>query len=149
MIDLREYITPEEPEIKQLSYQFGSVEEAFNWVKDNIISIPDEQDFWQRPIETLNRGMGDCEDQSNFLTSIFRAMKYDAYNFVFYIPERNENHAITILNNTIYDPTFIINDKKLPVGATIPNTNPNDYPIVAYDDIQIVVYSEDLYLNLL
>lgn len=32
------------------------------WVKNNITYIADNNDSWQTPIETFNRGGGDCED---------------------------------------------------------------------------------------
>ena len=153
MIDLREYITPNTPMIQKImmEYNLQTVEDIFLFFRDQIISIPDEQDFWQRVDETILRGAGDCEDKSVAMLNAILSLNpnSNAVIYVFYIPERNENHAIILDGDTIYDPTFMVDGRGLGTGATVPGIDPFANPVCLWDNQQLIVYSQNLYENLL
>ncbi|MBQ7701484.1 MAG: transglutaminase domain-containing protein [Candidatus Methanomethylophilaceae archaeon] len=86
------YITPDDPTIKDIATQlllYGSdmsdldkvslanafVHTAVTYKNDEGALLPE---YLQYPAETLERGLGDCEDHAILLTSILRAMGYDA-----------------------------------------------------------------------
>ena len=157
MIDLREYITPNTPLIQKIirEYNLQTVEDVFIFMRDMISTEADEWDEWFLPDQTLMRAMkgigSDCEDKACTGISIMKTLypNLNAFVYIFFIPERNENHAIILVDNMIYDPTFMINGKGLGTGATIPNVDPFANPVVLWDDQQLVVYDETAYQNLL
>jgi len=92
----RFYITPNNPEIKQIANNIKDWPKwlaLVNWVADNI-DYPDEDadgdgkpnydfikhgrwEYWQLPTETLSLRTGDCEDFAILLCSLLRASGYD------------------------------------------------------------------------
>jgi len=73
---LKSFITPTEPLIKDLAatlYQSGNfVKDAQDFVHSEVRYKSERGDFWQMPVETLEKGMGDCEDSSLLLASLLR-----------------------------------------------------------------------------
>ena len=73
---LKSFITLGEPLIRDLAavlYQGGNfVKDAQDFVHSEVKYKSERGDFWQMPVETLEKGTGDCEDTSILLCSILR-----------------------------------------------------------------------------
>lgn len=74
LYSLRSFVTPDEPLIKDLAailYQGGNfVKDAQDFVHSEVKYKSERGDFWQMPVETLEKGVGDCEDSSLLLASL-------------------------------------------------------------------------------
>jgi len=135
-MNISAYITPKEETILHIATTLQTTNEIYTFVAENIKVIPDIQDYWQTPIETLNRAAGDCEDIANLLCSLLRAANHEAYVYIYYIPERIENHAVVLYNNKILDITNTAKEHKYVI------------PIVMYNEHYIIVYHQTRYENL-
>lgn len=75
---LKDFITPAEPLVSELAvtlYRGGNfVQDAQDFVHNTVRYKHDRHggDNWQFPIDTLERGAGDCEDASLLLVSLLR-----------------------------------------------------------------------------
>lgn len=75
--DLLEYVDTTSPEMIALAeIQRGStIQETakitYDSIKRKFTYVTEKKDNWQKPMETLARGLGDCEDLSVFLASLF------------------------------------------------------------------------------
>lgn len=71
--DIRDFVQPYSPEVQRIYGWIGpSVEGCLDFVCQNISYRKDVGEYWQFPVETLARGIGDCEDTSVLLTSLLR-----------------------------------------------------------------------------
>lgn len=74
--DLLEYIDTTSPELVALAeiMRGSNVQETakitYNSVNKKFTYVSETKDNWQKPLETLARGLGDCEDLSIFLASL-------------------------------------------------------------------------------
>lgn len=66
--------------------------------------IPDEEDFWQLPQETIERRSGDCEDLAFLLHSLFLASGLDS-EFVIGQFDRGR-HAWVICEGKLFEPSY-------------------------------------------
>lgn len=91
-------------------------ESFYNWCKANIhYRYDDEQEaspapgipvgdgrpgneYWQKPIETYNERMGDCEDMAIFSTAFFRYHGVSAYIVLVNAEGEEADHAICAVN---------------------------------------------------
>ena len=125
-----EYVTPDDPLVKEIASRLKTPSDAFHWVCTNLYYRREEKDYWRLPRETIEVGFGDCEDLANTLTSILRAMGYNARSVIYKIKYggREYYHVVTKLGNLILDPSL----KKI---------NPSwlyyAEPIVEYDETGI------------
>ncbi|MBI4845212.1 MAG: transglutaminase domain-containing protein [Candidatus Omnitrophica bacterium] len=87
----------------------SSLSEYINWIKQNIGYRKDEgADSWASPLETLEKGYGDCEDFSFLNESVLRVLGYQPK--VISLLRLGYNHAICIFKeNRCY--SIIDNDK--------------------------------------
>lgn len=75
-IELLNYIDTSSPELimqaelLRKSTALETIQSTFEYVKQNITYVSDIKDHWQKPLATLQRGVGDCEDISNFFASL-------------------------------------------------------------------------------
>ena len=76
-IDLLEYVDTTSPELVALAevQRGSSIQETakitYNSVNRKFTYVTEKKDNWQKPLETLARGLGDCEDLSAMLASLF------------------------------------------------------------------------------
>ena len=142
-IDPRKYITPNDPVIKDLARRFETPVQAFKHVVRSIEYRLERKDVWRLPRETLRLGYGDCEDLSNLLTSILRAMGYPAKSVIYAIRANGKTyyHVATKLGSVVYDPsTKEINPSWL-AKAT---------PLLEYDDrnVRVLVRAAQVSANI-
>lgn len=91
---LKKFITPTEPLIRDLAailYQGGNfVKDAQDFVHSEVKYKSERGDFWQMPVQTLEKGVGDCEDSSLLLCSI---LKNYTDSYVVLGSWKNQGHA--------------------------------------------------------
>ena len=80
---LERFLAPEDPEVVRIAAALADAPEpyiaALKHVYANTAYVSDGgRDYWQFPAETIHSGTGDCEDMALLLTSICRALGYDA-----------------------------------------------------------------------
>ena len=80
------------------------VDDIFKWVCSNIKYKPEGKDYWQTPLETLQRGAGDCEDGSILLASLFcsvlpKSERWRVFVAVFEKPA----HVVVVYRNRVFD----------------------------------------------
>lgn len=80
---LERFLAPEDPEVVRIATALAGAPEpymaALKHVYANTTYVSDaDRDHWQFPAETIYSGTGDCEDMALLLTSICRALGYDA-----------------------------------------------------------------------
>ncbi len=98
----------------------STVENAYDWVAQNIQYKSDEEDSWQLPHETYEIRTGDCEDQALLLLYIFYAeCKIEEAEFIIIDNEILEDHAVVRINETYYDPTNLYKGIEREVWETI------------------------------
>lgn len=75
--NLLEYVDTTSPEIVAIAeiHRGTTTQETakitYNSIKRKFTYIGEKRDKWQKPLETLARGLGDCEDLAIFLASLF------------------------------------------------------------------------------
>lgn len=128
--------------VKDNSLNKGSLDDIAykceQWVLNNIKYESDEviakqPEFWQKPTETLQRGMGDCEDQAYLVASLMLntekmptdrvrvvagEVKEGGHAWVEYRRKKDDQHVIL---DTTYKPTSEKIEKRLTTA------NMNDY----------------------
>jgi len=62
--------------VRRLAYQLGSCHKIFNFLKSKVRYRLEAKDILYRPMELLNRGVGDCEDLTAFMGSMCLALGY-------------------------------------------------------------------------
>jgi len=77
--DPRIFITPDNPQVRSIAEQtkaenvLSSLRNALNWVSSNIEFRSERGEFFRYASETLEEGIGDCEDMAILLQSIVEA----------------------------------------------------------------------------
>lgn len=59
-------------EVSGLYASLGSTLACYDFVCRNIAKVADPTEYWQDPRETVEKGTGDCEDNTFLLTSLIR-----------------------------------------------------------------------------
>lgn len=116
---LRYFLTPEQPEIMQLARQnepangqTNEVPEAaktiFEHVKQRGVRYQEDprnvdasHDFLQFPVETLQKGCGDCEDLCLLLASCYASAGIQTAFVDLNRPNRNEAHLFLLINTNV------------------------------------------------
>lgn len=85
----------------------GSPLACYDSVCRSIAKVPDVTEYWQYPLETLQRGAGDCEDNSFLLTSLIRngEMAYAVIGWFIY-QGYGWGHVWVSCRQCIFDPTL-------------------------------------------
>lgn len=77
----------------------SNIQEYAQWLQKNISFRVDQgSDQWAKPLETIERKFGDCEDFSFLNTAVLRVMGYDP-KFVAFFSSSVKNHAITVFED--------------------------------------------------
>ena len=85
--------------------KFNDMQEACEWINQNITYKKDFYDYWKMPQETLNDGDGDCEDQALLLMGIMKYQKdYDSELIIVQL-DSSTTHAVVKFKNKYYDCT--------------------------------------------
>ena len=85
--------------------KFSNMQEACEWVNQNIKYKKDNYDDWKLPQETLDDKDGDCEDQALLLMGIMKYQRgYDSELIIMRI-DSTTSHAIVRYNDKYYDCT--------------------------------------------
>ena len=69
----------------------------FAWLKANIAYVPDTEDVWSDPAETLRRRRGDCEDYAFLTKEVLHVLGSDAQ--VLILDRGRAQHAVCIFRN--------------------------------------------------
>jgi hypothetical protein len=109
------------PAVRSLGYEYktdlpalhglSSPEEILGWVRRNIRYQPEDtdqdQDYWQTPEETLERGFGDCEDISLLFMYLCRQnLKVEPrLLLVADASQETYNHTLVEVEGAWYDPS--------------------------------------------
>jgi hypothetical protein len=103
--DIRSFVQPESPDVVAIYSEVGPDSwSLYDWVCRNIDYRRDIGEFWAFPSETL-RGMGDCEDTSNVLTSLLCCGGINAYTVIG--DYQGYGHAWVDRGGQIYETTYI------------------------------------------
>jgi len=79
-------------------------EQVFQWVCRNIKFQRENRDYWQTPIETIRRGVGDCEDGAILLASLFNSVLPRSERWrVFVVIFEEPAHAVVVYRDKVYD----------------------------------------------
>ena len=84
---------------------FNNMQEACEWVNQNIQYKKDSYDYWKLPQETLDDGNGDCEDQALLLMGIMKYQKDYNSELVIIQVDSSTSHAIVRYKDKYYDCT--------------------------------------------
>ncbi|MEW6624601.1 MAG: hypothetical protein AB1420_16005 [Bacillota bacterium] len=149
MIDLRLFIIEgkKDKRVIDLAHKLGNIKRAFYFMRDEIITYPDEFDDWYYPQQTLfENESSDCEDKAMTLTTLLEILGYNAYVYIFQA-KKDENHAVVIVDNVVLDPTF----DKMEMNEIASIFIPNYYlkPIVKFNSKELAVFDEERYEKLL
>ena len=79
-------------------------EQVFQWICRNIKFQREDRDYWQTPIETMRRGVGDCEDGAILLASMLYSVlpKSERWKVFVHIYE-SPKHAVVVYDGMVYD----------------------------------------------
>jgi len=104
-----QYVTPDSPEIKSavqsISWKwkehYSDFDACREWVATNIKYKRDQDiynavDYWQFPVETLERGTGDCEDIAILLCSMLRAIGVPSNQVYVAVGGTESSHAYIV-----------------------------------------------------
>lgn len=142
MVDVKCWVTPEEPEIQKLAAELGSPQKIFDWML-NVRYVPGF--YLIKPIEVLHRLEGDCDEQSVLLCSLLRAIGEEAFVRVAKVRNYPILHAWVVWK----DPAYSYWRNKDPTGTIswvedIPYGEEGGIPITMYVDFNdLVVYDYD------
>jgi len=75
-VDIRNWVTPFEPEIQQLAAELGSPQRIFEFMQQ-VAYV--EGTYLPKPLTVLQKMSGDCDEQAVLLASLLRAIGEDAY----------------------------------------------------------------------
>ena len=85
--------------------KFNNMQEACEWVYQNITYDAKGYDYWRMPYETLDERKGDCADQSLLLMAIMKYQKgYDS-ELVTVELDNGKGHAYVRYKGKYYDCT--------------------------------------------
>jgi len=88
--DLKEFVTPTDPNIKQIATKISTLscdgnkicqaKALYYFVRDNIeyVADPVNKEYWESGIEVMNSGGGDCESGSFLLASLEESIGVDS-----------------------------------------------------------------------
>lgn len=132
--NLLEYIDTTSPEIIAIAeIQRGSnIQETakitYNSIKQKFTYVSEKKDNWQKPLETLARGLGDCEDLSIFLASLFTINNISNWLLVVKNNKWSQYHVLNAIE---------INDK----GITLLDLSINqDFDSKPYYQNDVIIY---------
>jgi hypothetical protein len=122
---LNEIPMKREDTIEDLSIIRSYLDKRTNYTKD--ITLDNQTNYWQTPLQTLERKTGDCEDFSTLLLSLFLAYNSSlpCYNLVL------DSHVTTFCN--INDLYIYYDQNNVELKREI-NQNPNEELIKLRDD---------------
>lgn len=128
--DLREFVTPLDPEVQKVYSRIGpDVRALLDWVCRNISYRSDDGEFWSFPGETLRRRAGDCDCSAILLGSLLRNFT-DAY--VVLGTYRGLAHAWCMVDSTILETTYT-------AARAVPD--PQNYVLYAvFNDMEAVEF---------
>ena len=78
-------------------HNIETLKEYVKWLQDNIKYKKEKGDYWQTPIETLKRKLGDCEDFAFLNKEVLRVMGYKTN--VFIVRGNKKAHAICVFED--------------------------------------------------
>lgn len=85
--------------------KFNSMQEACEWINQNISYKKDYYDDWKLPQETLNDGNGDCEDQALLLMGIMNYQKGYESEMIIIKDTATTYHAVVLWKDEYFDCT--------------------------------------------
>lgn len=88
--------------IREPSISFTSLEEIYEYV-ETLRYVPDAEEYWQAPQETINRGTGDCEDMAIFIIYFASRDLGMKVKLVGIHKANGTNHALAKLDNKYYE----------------------------------------------
>jgi hypothetical protein len=96
-----------EPDIRDINMSFSSMEEVYVYVTENVryksdLAVHGQEEYWQAPMETLERGTGDCEDFAILVGYFLEKMGYSV-RVVGVETWYGSNHAILKVNGILYE----------------------------------------------
>jgi len=96
-----------EPDIREINMSFSSMEEVYAYVTENVryksdLAVHGQEEYWQAPLETLERGTGDCEDFAILVGYFLEKMGYSV-RVVGVETWYGSNHAILKVNGILYE----------------------------------------------
>ena len=98
-LDVRQWVTPEQPEIQALAAELGSPQAIYEFM-ENVKYVPGF--YLVKPIEVLRRMTGDCDEQAVLLCSLLRAIGEESFVRI----ARIENYPILHAWVVWKDPAF-------------------------------------------
>ncbi len=127
--DIREFVTPNTPEVQQIYQEVGPDAWALSdWVSRNISYRLDIGEFFQFPLETIARTKGDCEDTSLLFVSL--AQNFDRDVWVVLGTYQDLGHAWGAKNSIIYETTYTF---------ARPVPDPEHYvPFMLFNDQEVI-----------
>lgn len=96
---------PESDEFEFNNPEFNNMQEACEWINQNIKYKSDYYDYWKLPQETLDDKNGDCEDQALLLMGIMKYQKGYNSELIIVQIDSTTSHAIVKYNDKYYDCT--------------------------------------------
>ncbi|MBA7701370.1 hypothetical protein ES703_110106 [subsurface metagenome] len=103
---IHNFIRPDE--VADLYASLGSTLACYDWVCRNIAKVADPIEYWQYPLETVERGAGDCEDNAFLLTSLIRNEE-EAYAVLgwFVYQYQAWGHCWVTCRQCVFEPTLM------------------------------------------
>ncbi|MFQ6064226.1 MAG: transglutaminase family protein [Candidatus Bathyarchaeia archaeon] len=98
-LDVRQWVTPDQPEIRSLAFELGSPSAIYDYMR-NIKYVSGF--YLLKPIEVLHRGQGDCDEQAVLLCSLLRAIGEEAFVRVAKIEDWPILHAWVVWRDPAY-----------------------------------------------
>lgn len=122
MVDVREWVTPNEPEINRLAAELGSPAAIYDYMQQ-VTYIPGY--YLQKPLQVLHAESGDCDEQAVLLCSLLRAIGEEAFVRIAAVPGALLLHAWVVWRDPAtglwvnLDPSGTVEFEDLGYGETV------------------------------
>jgi len=97
------YVDPKNDRVVEIASKIPDARGSYDWVKSNIIYLPEKKEHFQPPDETLDRLTGDCEDDWILLSSLHKAQGYRSRARVLLWTQAKPGDIEFHIYNQVYD----------------------------------------------
>lgn len=117
-------------------YYVNDAQDLTFWLRSEFVYRPDKGgDYWQSPMQTVQRHKGDCEDFAFLVQHVFHDLLTKAYVIAIDYPNRKVGHAICVFKDKKGWSYFSNQYYKKVNAKTVDDLIKKAYPNTTYDYI--------------